>query len=136
MKIVVIGGTGLIGSKVVAKLKQKGHEVVAAAPNTGVSTMTGKGLADALAGAQVVVDVSNSPSLEAQIAMNFFQASGKNLAAAEEDAGVKHHVARRSSAPNACRRAATSAPSSRKKSSSRVHRFRTAPSPMLLSRRR
>jgi len=93
MKIVVIGGTGLIGSKVVEKLKQKGHEVIAAAPNTGVNTITGEGLADALAGAQVVVDVANSPSFEDQAAMDFFQTAGKNLTAAEEAAGIKHHVA-------------------------------------------
>ena len=93
MKIVVIGGTGLIGSKVVEKLKQKGHEVIAAAPNTGVNTITGEGLANALAGAQVVVDVANSPSFEDQAAMDFFQTSGKNLTAAEEAADVRHHVA-------------------------------------------
>ena len=93
MKIVVIGGTGLIGSKVVEKLKQKGHEVIAAAPNTGVNTITGEGLADALAGAQVVVDVANSPSFEDQAAMDFFQTAGKNLTAAEVAAGIKHHVA-------------------------------------------
>jgi uncharacterized protein YbjT (DUF2867 family) len=93
MKIVVIGGTGLIGSKVVEKLKQKGHEAIAAAPNTGVNTITGEGLPDALAGAQVVVDVANSPSFEDQAAMDFFQAAGKNLAAAEVAAGIKHHVA-------------------------------------------
>jgi uncharacterized protein YbjT (DUF2867 family) len=89
MKIVVIGGTGLIGSKVVEKLKQKGHEVIAAAPSTGVNTITGEGLADALAGAQVVVDVANSPSMEDQAAMDFFQTAGKNLTAAEESAGIK-----------------------------------------------
>lgn len=93
MKIVVIGGTGLIGSKVVEKLKQKGHEVIAAAPNTGVNTITGEGLADALAGAEVVVDVANSPSFDDQAAMDFFQTSGKNLTAAEVVAGIKHHVA-------------------------------------------
>src|SRR5262245_54045426 len=93
MKIVVIGGTGLIGSKVVAKLKQKSQEVIAAAPNTGVNTITGEGLADALAGAQVVVDVANSPSFEDKPAMDFFQTAGKNLIAAEVAAGVKHHVA-------------------------------------------
>ena len=93
MKIVVIGGTGLIGSKVVEKLKQKGHEAIAAAPNTGVNTITGEGLADALAGAQVVVDVANSPSFEDQAAMDFFQTAGKNLTAAEVAAGIKHHVA-------------------------------------------
>jgi uncharacterized protein YbjT (DUF2867 family) len=93
MKIVVIGGTGLIGSKVVGKLKQKGHAAIAAAPDTGVNTITGKGLADALAGAQVVVDVANSPSFEDQAAMDFFQIAGKNLLAAEAAAGIKHHVA-------------------------------------------
>jgi uncharacterized protein YbjT (DUF2867 family) len=93
MKIVVIGGTGLIGSKVVAKLKQKGHEAIAAAPNTGVNTITGEGLAEALAGAQVVVDVANSPSFEDKAVMDFFQTAGKNLVAAEAAANVKHHVA-------------------------------------------
>lgn len=93
MKIVVIGGTGLIGSKVVEKLKKEGHEAVAAAPNTGVNTITGEGLAAALAGADAVVDVSNSPSLEDRAAMDFFQTSGKHLAAAELAAGIKHHVA-------------------------------------------
>jgi uncharacterized protein YbjT (DUF2867 family) len=93
MKIVVIGGTGLIGSKVVAKLKQKGHQAIAAAPNTGVNTITGEGLADALTGADVVIDVSNSPSFEDQPAMEFFQISGKNLIAAEVAARVKHHIA-------------------------------------------
>jgi uncharacterized protein YbjT (DUF2867 family) len=93
MKIVVIGGTGLIGSKVVEKLKQKGHEAIAAAPNTGVNTITGEGLAEALEGAAVVVDVANSPSFEDKAAMNFFQTSGRNLTAAEAKAGVGHHVA-------------------------------------------
>ena len=93
MKIVVIGGTGLIGSKVVEKLKAKGHEAIAAAPNTGVNTVTGEGLAEALRGAQVVVDVANSPSFEDQAAMDFFQAAGKNLVTAEVAAGVRHHVA-------------------------------------------
>ena len=93
MKIVVIGGTGLIGSKVVEKLKAKGHETVAAAPNTGVNTVTGEGLAEALRSAQVVVDVANSPSFEDQAAMDFFQAAGKNIVTAEVAAGVKHHVA-------------------------------------------
>ena len=93
MKIVVVGGTGLIGAKVVGKLKQKGHEAIAAAPNTGVNTITGEGLADALAGAQVVVDVANSPSFEDQAAMDFFQTAGKNLATTEVAAGIKHHVA-------------------------------------------
>jgi len=93
MKIVVIGGTGLIGSKVVAKLKQKGHEVIAASPNTGVNTMTGEGLVEALAGAQVVVDLANSPSFEDKAVLEFFQTSGRNLLAAEAVAGVRHHVA-------------------------------------------
>src|SRR5690606_24961488 len=93
MKIVVIGGTGLIGSKLVDLLSKRGHEVIAAAPNTGVNTVTGQGLADALEGAAVVVDVANSPSFEDQAAMNFFQTSGRNLLAAEKAAGVQHHVA-------------------------------------------
>lgn len=93
MKIVVIGGTGLIGSKVVEKVRQKGHQAIAAAPNTGVNTITGEGLADALADAAVVVDVANSPSFEDNAAMDFFQTAGKNLTAAETAAGVRHHVA-------------------------------------------
>src|SRR5262249_38095698 len=93
MKIVVIGGTGLIGSKVVRNLKQQGHEAVAAAPSTGVNTLTGEGLAEALKGAMVVVDVANSPSFDDKASMDFFQTSGRNLLAAERDAGVRHHVA-------------------------------------------
>jgi uncharacterized protein YbjT (DUF2867 family) len=93
MKIVVIGGTGLIGSKVVALLRQRGQEVLAASPNTGVNTLTGEGLPEALAGAQVVVDVANSPSFEDAAVMKFFQTSGRNLLAAEARAGVQHHVA-------------------------------------------
>lgn len=93
MKIIVIGGTGLIGSKVVEKLKQKGHEAIAAAPNTGVNTITGEGLAEALAGADVIVDVANSPSFEDKAAMDFFQTAGRNLTAAEVAASVGHHVA-------------------------------------------
>ena len=93
MKIVVIGGTGLIGSKVVEKLKAQGHEAIAAAPNTGVDTISGKGLAEALTGANVVVDVSNSPSFEDKAATDFFQTAGRNLAAAETNAGVQNHVA-------------------------------------------
>jgi Predicted nucleoside-diphosphate-sugar epimerases len=93
MKIVVIGGSGRIGSKVVARLREKGHEVVAGSPSTGINTITGEGLAEALAGAEVVVDVANSPSFETQAAMEFFQTAGRNLFAAEKAAGVRHHVA-------------------------------------------
>jgi len=93
MKIVVIGGTGLIGSKVVKKLYEQGHEAVAAAPNTGVNTVTGQGLAEALANAQVVVDVSNSPSFADDAVMKFFQTTTANIVAAEKSAGVGHHVA-------------------------------------------
>ena len=93
MKIVVIGGTGLIGSKLVALLRQRGQEVLAASPNSGVSTLTGEGLPEALAGAQVVVDLANSPSFEDAAVMKFFQTSGRNLLAAEARAGVRHHVA-------------------------------------------
>ncbi len=93
MKIVVIGGTGLIGSKAVTILRHAGHEVLAASPNTGVNTVTGEGLKDALAGAQVVVDLSNSPSFEDKAVLEFFQTSGRNLLTAEAAAGVRHHVA-------------------------------------------
>jgi uncharacterized protein YbjT (DUF2867 family) len=93
MKIVVIGGSGLIGSKVVKNLLQRGHEVVAASPSTGVNTITGEGLAEALVGAQVVVDVANAPSWEDQAVLEFFEKSGRNLLAAEAAAGVGHHVA-------------------------------------------
>lgn len=93
MKIVVIGGTGLIGKKVVARLVAQGHEVVAASPATGVNALTGEGLAQALSGAQVVVDVANSPSFEDRAVLEFFETSGRNLAAAEKAAGVAHHVA-------------------------------------------
>ncbi len=93
MKIVVIGGSGLIGAKVVSNLRQRGHEVVAASPSTGVNTLTGEGLAEALNGAQVVVDVANSPSFEDKPALEFFETSGRNLLAAAKAAGVKHHVA-------------------------------------------
>lgn len=93
MKIVVIGGTGLIGSKLVKLLTVRGHEAVAASPNTGVNTLTGEGLAQALAGAQVVVDVANSPSFEDKAVLDFFETSGRNLLAAEAAAGVQHHVA-------------------------------------------
>jgi uncharacterized protein YbjT (DUF2867 family) len=93
MKIVVIGGTGLIGSKLITRLNALGHEAVAAAPNTGVNTLTGEGLAEVLKGAQVVVDVSNSPSFEDAAVMNFFQTSTRNLLSCEAAAGVGHHVA-------------------------------------------
>ena len=93
MKIVVIGGTGLIGSKLITKLNAGGHQAVAAAPNTGVNTLTGEGLAEVLKGAQVVVDVSNSPSFEDVAVMNFFQTSTRNLLSYEAKAGVGHHVA-------------------------------------------
>lgn len=93
MKIVVIGGTGLIGSRTIGKLRARGHEMVAAAPNTGVDTITGKGLAEALADAEVVIDVSNAPSFEEEAAMDFFSTAGRNLIAAEVAAGVRHHVA-------------------------------------------
>ncbi|WP_416762283.1 SDR family oxidoreductase [Roseateles sp. So40a] len=93
MKVVVIGGTGLIGSKLVARLKAAGHEVVVGSPNTGVNTITGEGLDAALAGASVVVDVANSPSFADDDVMAFFTTSGRNLLAAEAKAGVKHHIA-------------------------------------------
>jgi uncharacterized protein YbjT (DUF2867 family) len=93
MKIVVIGGSGLIGTKLVNNLRQQGHEVVAASPSSGVNTITGEGLAEALAGAQVVVDVANSPSWEDKAVLEFFETSGRNLLAAEAIAGVRHHVA-------------------------------------------
>jgi uncharacterized protein YbjT (DUF2867 family) len=93
MKIVVIGGSGLIGTQLVDDLRRRGHEVLPASPNSGVNTLTGEGLAQALAGAQVVVDVANSPSFEDAAVLKFFQMSGRNLLAAEAAAGVKHHVA-------------------------------------------
>jgi uncharacterized protein YbjT (DUF2867 family) len=93
MKIVVIGGSGLIGTKLVNGLRDKGHEVVAASPSSGVNTITGEGLAEAVAGAQVVVDVANSPSFEEAAVLKFFEMSGRNLLAAEAAAGVGHHVA-------------------------------------------
>jgi uncharacterized protein YbjT (DUF2867 family) len=93
MKFVVIGGTGLIGSKVVTLLDQQGHQTVAASPSRGVNTITGEGVAEAMEDASVVVDVSNSPSFEYRAALEFFQTSTRNLRAAEEVAGVKHHVA-------------------------------------------
>jgi uncharacterized protein YbjT (DUF2867 family) len=93
MKIVIIGGTGLIGSKAVAILRQGGHEVVAASPKSGINTITGEGLQEALAGAQVVVDLANSPSFDDKAVLEFFETSGRNLLAAEAAAGVRHHVA-------------------------------------------
>lgn len=93
MKIVVIGGTGRIGSKVVEKLKAQGHQAIAAAPNTGVNTLSGEGLAEVLKSASVVVDVSNSPSFEEKASMDFFRTSTGNLLSYEAKAGVKHHVA-------------------------------------------
>ncbi|CDX44453.1 putative nucleoside-diphosphate sugar epimerase [Mesorhizobium plurifarium] len=93
MKIVIIGGTGLIGAKTAERLRKHGHEVIAASPNTGVNTITGKGLADVLTGAEVVVDLANSPSFEDKAVLEFFQTSGRNLFAAEKAASVKHHVA-------------------------------------------
>jgi uncharacterized protein YbjT (DUF2867 family) len=93
MKIVVIGGTGLIGSKTVAILRQRGHEVVAASPKSGIDTITGEGLKEVMAGAQVVIDLANSPSFEDKAVLEFFETSGRNLLAAEAPAGVRHHVA-------------------------------------------
>ena len=93
MKIVVTGGTGLIGSKTVTILRQRGHDVVAASPNTGVNTITGEGLKEAIAGAQVVVDLANSPSFEDKVVLEFFETSERNLLPAEAAAGIRHHVA-------------------------------------------
>ena len=93
MKIVVIGGTGLIGTKVVSQLRQFGHQVIAASPNTGINTITGEGLAEAMNNTDVVIDLANSPSFEDKAVLEFFQTSGRNLLAAEINAGVKHHVA-------------------------------------------
>jgi uncharacterized protein YbjT (DUF2867 family) len=93
LKIVVIGGTGLIGSKTVANLRRRGHEVIAASPKSGVNTITGQGLGAALAGAEVVIDLANSPSFEDKAALEFFETSGRNLLAADAAAGVRHHIA-------------------------------------------
>jgi uncharacterized protein YbjT (DUF2867 family) len=93
MKIVVIGGTGLIGSKTVAILRQGGHEVVAGSPKSGINSITGEGLKEAMAGAQVVIDLTNSPSFEDKAVLEFFQTSGRNIFAAEAAARVRHHVA-------------------------------------------
>src|SRR4051794_19880602 len=93
MKMVVIGGTGLIGLKTVTILRRRGHEVLAASPKSGINTLTGEGLKDALTGAQVVIDLTNSPSFEDKAVLEFFETSGRNLLAAEAAAGVQHHVA-------------------------------------------
>src|SRR5262245_38439258 len=93
MKIVVIGGSGLIGKNLIPLLRGRGHEAVSASPSSGVNTLTGEGLAEALAGADVVVDVTNAPSWEDKAVLEFFETSGRNLLAAEATAGVEHHVA-------------------------------------------
>src|SRR5213075_3600238 len=93
MKIVIIGGTGLIGTKLVNNLRQRGHEVVAASPSSGVNAFTGGGLAEALTGAQVTVDVANAPQWDDKAVLEFFETSGRNVLAAEAAAGVKHHLA-------------------------------------------
>jgi uncharacterized protein YbjT (DUF2867 family) len=93
MKILVIGGTGLIGSKLVEKLREDGHDPLAASPDTGVDTLTGEGLAEAITGAEVVVDVANAPDWDDAAVLNFFQTSARNLLAAETVAGVRQHVA-------------------------------------------
>src|SRR5215472_3136122 len=93
MKIVVIGGSGFIGSKLVPRLREQGHEAIAASPNSGVNTLTGEGLAEVLKGASVVVDVSNSPSWEDSAVLKFFETSTRNLLSSEATAGIKHHVA-------------------------------------------
>jgi uncharacterized protein YbjT (DUF2867 family) len=116
MKIVVIGGTGLIGSKLVTKLREQGHEAMAASPNTGVNAVTGEGLSDALQGASVVVDVSNSPSWEDAAVLKFFESSTRNLLKYEAAAGVKHHVALSWWEPTGCPKAVTSAARSPRRS--------------------
>lgn len=93
MKILVIGGSGLIGTKVVTNLRQLGYEVLVGSPSTGINSMTGEGLADAMKGTQVVIDLSNSPSFEDQAVLDFFETSGRNILAAEQAAGIKHHIA-------------------------------------------
>ncbi|MBW4444889.1 MAG: NAD(P)H-binding protein [Plectolyngbya sp. WJT66-NPBG17] len=93
MKIVVIGGSGLIGKKLVNQLRERGHEAIAASPSSGVNAVTGEGLAEVLVGAQVVVDVTNSPSFEDVAVLEFFEKSTRNLLAAEAEAGVAHHIA-------------------------------------------
>ncbi len=109
MKLVVVGGTGLIGKNLVKLLRERGHEVVAASPSTGVNSVTGEGLAEALTGARVVVDVSNAPSWEDKAVLEFFETSGGNLLAAEAAAGVTHHVALSVVGTERPSRAATSA---------------------------
>jgi len=115
MKIVVIGGSGLIGSKLVTKLREQEHEVVAASPNSGVNTLTGEGLTEALKGASVVVDVSNSPSWEDTAVLKFFETSTRNLLTYEAAAGMEHHVAL-SGWATGCPKAVTSAPRSLRRS--------------------
>ena len=115
MKIVVLGGTGLIGSKIVAILCQAGHEVVAASPNTGVNSITGEGLEEAMAGTQVVIDLANSPSFEDRAVLEFFETSGRNLLAAEAAAGIRHHVALSIVGPTGRPTMAISAPRSPKR---------------------
>jgi uncharacterized protein YbjT (DUF2867 family) len=109
MKIVVIGGSGLIGTKLVNMLRDRGHEALAASPTSGVNTLTGAGVAEALKGAQVVVDVTNSPSFEDAAVMHFFQTSARNLLPAEVVAGVSHHVALSVVGADACPTVATCA---------------------------
>ena len=119
MKIVVIGGTGLIGSKTVAILRQAGHDVVAASPKSGINSITGEGLKEAMAGAQVVIDLANSPSFEDKAVLEFFETSGRNLLAAEATAGVRHHVALSIVGTDRTPTTATSAPRSHRRNWSR-----------------
>ncbi len=116
MKIVVIGGTGLVGSKTVAILRQGGHEVVAASPKSGLNTFTGEGLKAAMAGTQVVIDLANSPSFEDKAVLEFFETSGRNLLVAEAVAGVRHMSRYPSSEPTGPPTMASSAPRSPKRS--------------------
>ena len=116
MKIVVIGGTGLIGSKLISRLDEHGHDAVPAAPNTGVNTLTGEGLSAVLKSAGVVVDVSNSPDWEDNAVMHFFQTSTRNLLAAEAAAGVNHHIALSVVGTDRLQQSGTSAQSSPKRS--------------------
>jgi uncharacterized protein YbjT (DUF2867 family) len=116
MKIVVIGGSGFIGSKLVLKLRERGHEAITASPNSGVNTLTGEGLAKVLEGASVVVDVSNSPSWDDSAVLNFFETSTRNLLKYGAKAGVKHSSHYRWSALNGCTKADISARRSRRRS--------------------